>query len=75
MALPTYLLEPGVFGPDLLESMTRAFEQACLILEIPPENEEDRRALARRVIALARDGVVDAADLRDRTVTALRGHS
>ena len=66
-------VEEGVFTPQALSAMSTALEATMEILGIEGD-EAKRRAVAKFIIRLAqKDGNLDAAALRDRTVTALGG--
>jgi hypothetical protein len=63
----------GVFTPQALSEMNRALTDTAEILGIGSD-ENQRQAIAKFIIRLAReDDSLDAAELRDRAVTALGG--
>jgi hypothetical protein len=68
MPIRSYLHDQGVFDPDTLSIMSEAFEQACTALSLAADEKQARRAIAERIIALARSGILDASELRDRAV-------
>ena len=57
-----------VFEPEALSEMSRAFQEACLALNIFDADEHERRVIATRIIDLAGTGVIDARALRDRVL-------
>jgi hypothetical protein len=60
-----------VFAPEALSAMSEAFEAATEILGIG-RDEIKRRAVARSIIRLAREGCdLDATAMRDRAVAAM----
>ena len=73
MPIRRYVRNGVTFAPQALASMSRALEATTEILGIDGD-EAKRRDVARFIIRLAQeDGNLDAAALRDRTVTALGG--
>ena len=58
-------LEGRVFGPQDIQAMSTAFEDVCKILNLADEAKSDRELLAKKIIALARQGECNAALLRD----------
>ena len=71
MPIRTYLHDHHAFQPDEIDAMSRALEQACKALNINGD-ARDRETVAARIIDLARNGVVDAATLRDRVLAETR---
>ena len=73
MPFSAYLPTSGAaFGPEAIESMTKAFEEAIAVIGIDPLDEANRAIVARFIFHLAEiDGGLDTAILRDSTVTAL----
>jgi hypothetical protein len=66
-------VEEGVFTPQALSAMSTALEAAMEILGLGGD-EAKRGAVARFIIRLAcEDGILDAAELRDKAVAALGG--
>jgi hypothetical protein len=63
MALDPFL-EHGAFGPEATAAMGEAFEAACKELHDSDKSELVRKLIARRIIAAARRGELDAARLR-----------
>jgi hypothetical protein len=69
-----------VFGPCEIKAMSIALDEVCGKLGLTGDKPEERSVLARRVIALARNGERDPAVLRDGVlrelaVSAWRGMS
>ena len=52
--------------------MSKAFEEACNVLQVFTGDEKGREIIATRIIDLARGGVIDAAALRDRLIAEAR---
>ena len=76
MPIRTYLTDSGAFDSETIRAMSRAFEQACAALRVFAGDERGRQLVARRVIDLARNAVIDEAALRDRVLLeakAMRG--
>ena len=69
-------LEDRVFGPRDIEAMSTAFEGLCETLNLPDEAKGERERLAKKIIALARQGDCSAAILRGgmlREIAYVRG--
>ena len=69
-----------VFGPCEIKAMSIALDEVCGKLGLTGDNHEERAVLAKRIIALARNGERDPAVLRDGVlrelaVSAWRGMS
>jgi len=72
MPIRRYLKPGAAFTPETLETMGQAFRGAVDALNLG-DDEMRREAVAEFVIQLARwHGNLDAVDLRDRTIAALR---
>jgi hypothetical protein len=71
MPIRSYLQDHHAFQPDEIDAMSRALEQACNALNINGD-ARDRETVATRIIDLARNGVLDAAALRDRVLAETR---
>jgi hypothetical protein len=73
MPFSAYLPTSGAsFGPEAIESMTKAFEETTAAIGIGPKDEANRAMVARFIFHLAEvDGGLDPTTLRDNTVTAL----
>ena len=67
MPIRRYLEDPSAFGPEAIEAMSKALEQACQALQIDGQIKE-REIIATRIIDLARNGVVDARVLSERVI-------
>ena len=73
MPIRGYLEKGVIFTPQALSAMSKAFEATTEILGIEGD-EAKRRAVAKFIIRLAREGdSLDAAELRDKAVAALGG--
>jgi hypothetical protein len=48
--------------------MSKAFEQACIALQVQAGDEKGREIIATRIIDLARNGLIDPTALRDRVI-------
>ena len=59
-------LEGRVFRPEDIQAMSTVLEDICKILNLADEAKSERELLARKIIALARQGERSAAILRDR---------
>lgn len=68
MPIRQHLSDQSSFEPEAITAMSAAFEQACTSLQIFAGDQRGREITATRVIDLARNGVIDAAALRDRVV-------
>jgi len=71
MPIRRYLEDPAAFGPEAIEAMSKALDEACQALQID-DQIKDREVVATRIIDLARNGVVDAKALRDRVIKEAR---
>ena len=58
-------LEGRVFRPEDIQAMSTALEDICKTLNLADEAKSERELLARKIIALARQGDCSAALLRD----------
>ena len=73
MPIRRYVEKGGVFTPQALSAMSKAFEATTEILGIG-RDEAKRQAVAKFIIRLAReDGDIEVAALRDKAVAALGG--
>ena len=59
-------LDGKVFGPEDIQAMSTALEDVCKTLNLADEAKSERELLAKKIIALARQGERNAALLRDR---------
>ena len=64
-------LEDRVFGPEDIQAMSTALEDVCKTLNLADEAKSERELLAKKIIALARQGERNAALLRDRMLREL----
>jgi hypothetical protein len=77
MPIRHYLDDNAIFDPDAIKAMSEALERACAALHVNGQ-AQDREIIAERIIALARNGIIDAKALSDRVVaetSVLRTHS
>jgi hypothetical protein len=65
------LLEHGAFGPEATAAMGEAFEAACKELHDADTSELVRKLIARRIIAAARRGELDAVRLRTEALSPI----
>lgn len=68
MPIRKHLPDQSSFEPEAVTAMSSAFEQACASLQVFAGDQRGREIIATRIIDLARNGVIDAAALRDRVV-------
>jgi hypothetical protein len=64
--------EGNVFGPEDIKAMTAAFKAALAALQLVDRSDPAVLMVARRVIALAKEGHRDPIMLRDRVVESFR---
>jgi hypothetical protein len=64
-------LEHGAFGPEATAAMGEAFEAACKELHDADKSEPVRKLIARRIIAAARRGELDAVRLRTAALSRI----
>ena len=64
--------ELNVFDPRAIAAMDQAYKEACTMLRIYAGDERGKKAVASRVIGLARTGMIDPGALRDRVVQEAR---
>ena len=64
-------LEHGAFGPEATRAMGEAFEAACKELHDANRTELVRKLIARRIIAAARSGELDAVRLRTAALSRI----
>jgi hypothetical protein len=72
MPIRKHLTDQTAFGPAAIEAMSKAFEEACNVLQVFTGDEKGREIIATPIIDLARGGVIDAAALRDRLIAEAR---
>jgi hypothetical protein len=72
MPIRPYLADKTAFDPDMIAAMSKAFEEACIALQVFAGDEKGREIVATRIIDLARSGLVDPNALRDRVVSEAR---
>jgi hypothetical protein len=69
MPIRRYIEDSAVFEPEAVEAMSRALDEACLVLEIGPDEAAAREIIAVRIVELARAGLMDAGALRNRVLS------
>jgi hypothetical protein len=69
MPIRKHLIDKTAFGPVAIAAMSKAFEEACIALQVSADDEKGREIIATRIIDLARNGLVEPAALRDRIVS------
>ena len=67
----TPFLRQEIFGPDETKAMSIALDEVCSKLGLTDDKHEEKAALAKRIIALARNGERDPAVLRDGVLREL----
>jgi hypothetical protein len=67
LATTKRITERSVFDPEAIEGLDRAYKDTCEALR--PHDNSAKEAIARRILGLARGGVLDPTTLRDRIVT------
>ena len=63
MTMHTYLPRTNAFDPEALLTMSVAFELACADLQVFEGDERGREIIAKRIIDLARQGIMCPAAL------------
>lgn len=71
MPIRSYLQDNCAFEPEAIAAMSTALEEACKALHVNGQLHE-REVIAARIIDLARDGVIDAAALRNRVIAEMK---
>ena len=61
-------LRDNAFGPQEIQTMSLALDEVCTSLGVPVGDNEARRVIAERIVALAKRGDCDAMHLRDRVI-------
>ena len=72
MPIHKHLTDKTAFGPVAIEAMSKAFEEACIALQVYAGDEKGREIIATRIIDLARNGLIDPTALRDRIIAEAR---
>jgi hypothetical protein len=57
MPIRKHLADKTAFGPTAIEAMSKAFEEACIALQVFAGDEKGREIIATRIIDLARNGL------------------
>jgi hypothetical protein len=60
--------QSDVYSPELVAAMSKAFDDACSLLNVRGFDTASRSKIARRIIELAQSGITDAETLRQKTV-------
>src|SRR5215831_11507775 len=68
MPIRKHLTDERAFGP----AASKAFEEACIALQVYAGDEKGREIIATRIIDLARNGLIDPTALRDRVIAEAR---
>jgi hypothetical protein len=71
MPIRKHLTDKTAFGPVAIEAMSKAFEEACIALQVYAGDEKGREIIAT-LIDLARNGLIDPAALRDLVLAEAR---
>src|SRR2546422_2780063 len=64
--------DPGAFGPDDVEALVSAFEASLKALRLVDRRDPAVLIVARRVIALAKEGTRDPIVLRDQVLKSFK---
>jgi hypothetical protein len=67
--------EAGAFGPDDVRALASAFEASLRELGLVDRSDPAVMLVAKRIIALAKEGTRDPIVLRDRVVKSFRNGS
>jgi hypothetical protein len=67
MPIRQYIEDQSTFDPDAIEVLSDALERACHALNVNGRLRH-REVIAARIIALARNGVIEAKALSERVV-------
>ena len=67
-AADPFLSESAAFHEAATRAMALAFEDICDTLNLPADADDERKAIAIRIVDLARAGVTDPHVLSDRVV-------
>lgn len=65
-------LNQAVFNASQIAVLSKAFDETCEALKIPPTEDHDREIIATRLVELAKGGVVDARTLKERLLREAR---
>ena len=72
---PLLEAEAGAFGPDDVRALASAFEASLRELGLVDRSDPAVMLVAKRIIALAKEGSRDPIVLRDRVVKSFRNSS
>jgi hypothetical protein len=71
--VPLYrLLEKSAYGPEMIEAMSLAFDEACASLGLAKRADPLRELVAHKIIEFAVLGERDPIRLRDQVLAAFR---
>jgi hypothetical protein len=65
------LLQKSAFGPEEIERMTTAYEDALRVLGLTDRADPLTEILAKKIIEIAQTGERDPAKIRDKAVAAI----
>jgi len=68
MPIRKHLTDKRAFGPAAIEAMSKAFEEACIALQVYAGDEKGREIIATRIIDLARNCLIAQNAIRDRVI-------
>ena len=58
-AYPEAFDRQTAFRPAAIEAMSKAFDEACIALQVYAGDEKGREIIATRIVDLARNGLID----------------
>ena len=65
------LSRSAVFEPETIQVMAGAYEEVLALLQLPDPNDPFTEVVAKEVIELARLGLRDVAEMRQRVLNTL----
>jgi hypothetical protein len=68
VSIRPFIGQQSTFEPPVLEAMSRAFDEVCVLMQIAPDQFDQRERLAGQIIDLARSGVANADVLREMSI-------
>jgi len=71
MAVYQLFNDDGVFEPEAVDVLARAYEDLLRELQLVDRNDPFTHAVAKQVIEVARTGVRNAAEIRERVLRVL----
>ena len=72
MPIRKHLTDKTAFGPAAIEAMSKAFEEACIALQVYAGDEKGREIIATRIIDLGATSRLIEDTLRDRIIAEAR---